>query len=90
LIGFSSDFLGGSILIWIDYAHTPDAIENAICTLQQHYPTHDIRVVFGCGGKPDPDKHAKMGKIASKHAHTLIFTNHNPKKENPQAFINDP
>jgi UDP-N-acetylmuramoyl-L-alanyl-D-glutamate--2,6-diaminopimelate ligase len=32
-------------LIWIDYAHTPDAIENAICTLQQHYPTHDIRVV---------------------------------------------
>jgi UDP-N-acetylmuramoyl-L-alanyl-D-glutamate--2,6-diaminopimelate ligase len=37
-------------LIWIDYAHTPDAIENAICTLQQHYPTHDIRVVFGCLG----------------------------------------
>ena len=76
-------------LIWIDYAHTPDAIENAIITLQQHYPTHNIRVVFGCGGNRDQDKRAKMGKIASKHANTLILTNDNPRDENPQAIIND-
>jgi UDP-N-acetylmuramyl tripeptide synthase len=51
------------------------AARTAICTLQQHYPTHDIRVVFGCGGKRDQDKRAKMGKIASKHAHTPTLNN---------------
>ncbi len=76
-------------LIWIDYAHTPDAIENAISTLQQHYPTHNIRVVFGCGGNRDQDKRAKMGKIASKHANTLILTNDNPRDEYHQTIIND-
>jgi UDP-N-acetylmuramoyl-L-alanyl-D-glutamate--2,6-diaminopimelate ligase len=76
-------------LIWIDYACTPDAIENAIITLQQHYPTHNNRVVFGCGGNLDQDKRAKMGKSASKHANTLILTNDNPRDENPQAIIND-
>jgi UDP-N-acetylmuramoyl-L-alanyl-D-glutamate--2,6-diaminopimelate ligase len=52
-------------LIWIDYAHTPDAIENAICTLQQHYPTHDIRVVFGCGCKVTK-KPCSVGRISLK------------------------
>ncbi len=76
-------------LVWIDYAHTPDAMQNAISTLQEHYPTHNIRVVFGCGGNRDQDKRAKMGKIASKLANTLILTNDNPRDEDPQAIIND-
>ncbi|SFV87350.1 UDP-N-acetylmuramoylalanyl-D-glutamate--2,6-diaminopimelate ligase [hydrothermal vent metagenome] len=76
-------------LIWIDYAHTPDALENAITTLKTHYPEHAIRVVFGCGGNRDQDKRSKMGKIASKLANTLILTNDNPRNEDPLAIIND-
>jgi UDP-N-acetylmuramoyl-L-alanyl-D-glutamate--2,6-diaminopimelate ligase len=76
-------------LIWIDYAHTPDSIEKAIITLQNHYPEHKIRVIFGCGGNRDKDKRAKMGKITSKLADTIILTNDNPRGEDPQAIIDD-
>ncbi|SMN13870.1 UDP-N-acetylmuramoylalanyl-D-glutamate--2,6-diaminopimelate ligase [Bathymodiolus heckerae thiotrophic gill symbiont] len=76
-------------LVWVDYAHTPDAIENAIITLQTHYPNFNIRLVFGCGGNRDKNKRAKMGKIASKLANTLILTNDNPRNEEPRAIIND-
>jgi UDP-N-acetylmuramoyl-L-alanyl-D-glutamate--2,6-diaminopimelate ligase len=76
-------------LVWIDYAHTPDAIENAITTLQKHYPNFKIRLVFGCGGNRDKNKRAKMGKIASKLADTIILTNDNPRNEDPKAIIND-
>ncbi|CAC9955279.1 UDP-N-acetylmuramoylalanyl-D-glutamate--2,6-diaminopimelate ligase [Bathymodiolus heckerae thiotrophic gill symbiont] len=76
-------------LIWIDYAHTPDAIEKAIATLQAHYPEHNIRVIFGCGGDRDKSKRAKMGKITSKLADTIILTNDNPRSEDPQAIIDD-
>ena len=76
-------------LIWIDYAHTPDAIENAITTLKSHYPEHAIRVVFGCGGNRDQNKRSKMGKIASKLADTLILTNDNPRDEDPRSIIDD-
>ncbi len=76
-------------LIWIDYAHTPDALENAISTLKEHYPTYKVRVVFGCGGNRDQDKRAKMGRIASKLASSIILTNDNPRDEDPQAIINN-
>jgi UDP-N-acetylmuramoyl-L-alanyl-D-glutamate--2,6-diaminopimelate ligase len=76
-------------LIWIDYAHTPDALENAITTLKSHYPEHAVRVVFGCGGNRDQGKRTQMGKIASKLADTLILTNDNPRNEAPRAIIND-
>uniref|UniRef100_UPI0034E01DFD UDP-N-acetylmuramoyl-L-alanyl-D-glutamate--2, 6-diaminopimelate ligase n=1 Tax=Candidatus Thiodubiliella endoseptemdiera TaxID=2738886 RepID=UPI0034E01DFD len=76
-------------LIWIDYAHTPDAIENAITTLKSHYPEHTVRIVFGCGGNRDQDKRSKMGKIASKLADAIILTNDNPRTESPRAIIND-
>jgi len=75
--------------IWVDYAHTPDAIENAITTLRTHYPEYAIRVVFGCGGNRDQNKRAQMGKIASKLADTLILTNDNPRDEDPRAIIDD-
>jgi UDP-N-acetylmuramoyl-L-alanyl-D-glutamate--2,6-diaminopimelate ligase len=76
-------------LAWVDYAHTPDAITNAINTLQTHYPDFKVRIVFGCGGNRDQDKRAKMGKIASKLANTIVLTNDNPRGEDPQAIIDD-
>ena len=76
-------------LAWVDYAHTPDAIEKAIITLQTHYPEHKIRVIFGCGGDRDQTKRAKMGKIVSKLASTIILTDDNPRSEDPNSIIND-
>ena len=75
--------------VWVDYAHTPDAIKHSINTLKQHYPDYQIRIVFGCGGDRDHDKRAKMGKIASTLAHGVILTNDNPRSEDPQTIIDD-
>jgi UDP-N-acetylmuramoyl-L-alanyl-D-glutamate--2,6-diaminopimelate ligase len=76
-------------LAWVDYAHTPDALKKAIITLQAHYPQHNIRVIFGCGGERDKTKRALMGKIASKLASTIILTDDNPRSENPNQIIKD-
>ncbi len=76
-------------LIWVDYAHTPDALENAITTLQKHYPEHKVRILFGCGGNRDKDKRAQMGNIASTLANSVVLTNDNPRDEDPQAIIDD-
>ena len=75
--------------IWIDYAHTPDALDNALSTLRMHYPEFNIRVIFGCGGDRDKGKRQMMGKIASERADSIILTNDNPRSENPQAIIDD-
>ena len=75
--------------IWIDYAHTPDALDNALSTLRMHYPEFNIRVIFGCGGDRDKGKRQMMGKIASERADSIILTNDNPRSEDPQAIIND-
>jgi UDP-N-acetylmuramoyl-L-alanyl-D-glutamate--2,6-diaminopimelate ligase len=76
-------------LAWVDYAHTPDALEKAITTLQTHYPEHNIRLIFGCGGERDQTKRAQMGKIASTFATTIILTDDNPRSENPRKIIDD-
>jgi len=76
-------------LAWVDYAHTPDALKKAIVTLQNHYPEFNVRVVFGCGGNRDQDKRAKMGKIASSLASTIILTDDNPREEDPRSIIDD-
>jgi len=75
--------------IWIDYAHTPDALFNALATFKVHYPEFKIRVLFGCGGDRDKTKRLLMGKIASKNADSIILTNDNPRSENPQKIIDD-
>ena len=75
--------------IWIDYAHTPDALFNALATFKVHYPEFKIRVLFGCGGDRDKTKRLLMGKIASENADSIILTNDNPRSENPQKIIDD-
>ena len=75
--------------IWIDYAHTPDALLNAVITLQDHYPDYRIRLVFGCGGDRDKTKRQIMGKIASENAHSIVITNDNPRSEEPGKIIDD-
>jgi UDP-N-acetylmuramoyl-L-alanyl-D-glutamate--2,6-diaminopimelate ligase len=73
--------------IWIDYAHTPDALDNALASLRTHYPEFKIRVLFGCGGDRDKTKRQLMGKIASENADSIILTNDNPRSESPEKII---
>jgi UDP-N-acetylmuramyl tripeptide synthase len=73
----------------VDYAHTPDAIANALQALR---PLADRRggrlwCVFGAGGNRDPGKRAPMGAAAQAHADTLVLTSDNPRNENPAAII---
>ena len=75
--------------IWIDYAHTPDALDNALASLRTHYPEFKIRVLFGCGGDRDKTKRQLMGKIASEDAESIILTNDNPRSESPEKIIED-
>lgn len=71
----------------VDYAHTPDALENALATLQK-VKKGRIIVVFGCGGDRDKTKRPLMGRIASEYADLVILTDDNPRTEDSLAIIN--
>ncbi|WP_028387588.1 UDP-N-acetylmuramoyl-L-alanyl-D-glutamate--2,6-diaminopimelate ligase [Legionella fairfieldensis] len=70
----------------VDYAHSPDALENVLATLQQ-LKKGRIVVVFGCGGDRDKAKRPVMGKIASQYADILIITSDNPRTEDPLTIM---
>ena len=75
--------------IWIDYAHTPDALLNVLKTLKVHYPDYRIRLVFGCGGNRDKGKRLEMTKIACAGADRVWATADNPRTESLQEIFND-
>ena len=66
--------------IFIDYAHTPDALKNVLATAKK-MPHNKLFVVFGCGGDRDKSKRPQMGKIASDLADFVIVTDDNPRGE---------
>lgn len=68
--------------IFIDYAHTPDALANALEAARPHTCAR-LRVVFGCGGDRDVSKRAQMGDVARTRADDVIVTDDNPRSENP-------
>ena len=68
-------------LIYVDYAHTPDALEKAIQSLRP-YAKNKMKVLFGCGGDRDKTKRPIMGRIASKQADVVYVTDDNPRTEN--------
>ncbi len=74
--------------IFVDYAHTPDALENVL-TLLNGLRKGRLIVVFGCGGDRDKAKRPVMGGIASRLADTVIVTSDNPRSESPGAIIDD-
>lgn len=71
--------------IFVDYAHTPDALENAISALRP-YVTGQLSVVFGCGGDRDKGKRPLMGKIATRLADRIIVTDDNPRTEDANTI----
>jgi UDP-N-acetylmuramoyl-L-alanyl-D-glutamate--2,6-diaminopimelate ligase len=74
--------------IFIDYAHTDDALLNVIRTCRELNPTRLI-VVFGCGGNRDKTKRPRMGAVVDEYATYSIVTSDNPRKEDPAAIIED-
>ncbi len=74
--------------IFVDYAHTDDALLNVIKTCRELNPGRLI-VVFGCGGNRDKTKRPRMGAVVDQHADHGIVTSDNPRKEDPLAIIED-
>jgi len=72
----------------VDYAHTPDSLENVLRTVKQ-FAKRDITVVVGCGGDRDRTKRPLMAKIATDYADLAIFTSDNPRSEDPKQIIAD-
>ncbi|HON44164.1 MAG TPA: UDP-N-acetylmuramoyl-L-alanyl-D-glutamate--2,6-diaminopimelate ligase [Planctomycetota bacterium] len=74
--------------VYIDYAHTDQALQLALESLRNFKP-NKIHVVFGCGGDRDKGKRSLMGKVASQLADFVYITNDNPRTENPESIIQD-
>ena len=74
----------------IDYAHTPDALENCLQTIREIMPGgRRIITVFGCGGNRDRGKRPVMGRIATTLSDVTVITSDNPRKEDPLAIIGE-
>ncbi|WP_336981415.1 UDP-N-acetylmuramoyl-L-alanyl-D-glutamate--2,6-diaminopimelate ligase [Altererythrobacter fulvus] len=71
--------------VYVDYAHTPDALEAAIAALRPHVEGQLI-TVFGAGGDRDTGKRAEMGKVAARASDVVIVTDDNPRSEDPAAI----
>src|SRR5699024_6250364 len=72
----------------VDYAHTPDSLENVLQTIQE-FAKRKVYVVVGCGGDRDRTKRPLMADIALKYAHLAIFTSDNPRTEEPHRILDD-
>ena len=74
----------------VDYAHTPDALENVIETIEEiRQPSQKLIVLCGCGGDRDKSKRPEMAAIAVKYADISIFTSDNPRTESPEQILQD-
>lgn len=77
------------ITVIIDYAHTPDALENVLKTIREIAPERQLICLFGCGGDRDKTKRPEMGKIAEKMADRIFVTSDNSRSEKTADILND-
>ncbi|MCM8780204.1 MAG: UDP-N-acetylmuramyl-tripeptide synthetase, partial [Candidatus Omnitrophica bacterium] len=80
--------LGQPFKVFVDYAHTEDALYNVISSLRE-IGRNRLIVVFGCGGERDKTKRPKMGYVASEMADSVIITSDNPRSEDENDIIED-
>lgn len=81
--------LQGGVTAIVDYAHTPDALQNVLDTINEIRTGGRLIVVVGCGGDRDATKRPIMARIAATNSDLLIITSDNPRTENPAAIIAD-
>lgn len=79
---------GQDFTVVIDYAHTPDGLENVLLASKKLNPKRII-TVFGCGGNRDKEKRPRMGKISTTLSDWTIITSDNPRNEDPEEIIRD-
>jgi UDP-N-acetylmuramoyl-L-alanyl-D-glutamate--2,6-diaminopimelate ligase len=79
---------GQPFLVVVDYAHTPDGLDNALSTLRE-VTRGKLICVFGCGGDRDRTKRPQMGKISTQYSDYVIVTSDNPRSEDPQAILQE-
>lgn len=79
---------GRDFSVMIDYAHTPDSLENILTTVKDYAPGRLISL-FGCGGDRDRTKRPLMGEISGNIADLTVITSDNPRTEDPEAIVND-
>lgn len=80
----------GGPLVFVDYAHTPDALENVLATLKELKEEGEtLHVIFGCGGNRDKNKRPEMARISETLADRITVTSDNPRNEDPEAIIDD-
>lgn len=74
--------------IYVDFAHTPDALKNVLCCLNE-FKTGRIITVFGCGGNRDKSKRPLMAKVCENYSDQCIVTSDNPRTEDPKTIIDE-
>ena len=80
--------LANNVNVFVDYAHTPDALKNVLTALKE-LPHRRLITVFGCGGDRDKSKRPLMGAIAAELSDLVYLTSDNPRSEDPQKIIEE-
>ena len=82
----SVDTNGRPFAVYVDYAHTPDALENVLTSVRQFAKARVVSL-FGCGGDRDRSKRPLMGEIGGRHSDFVVVTSDNPRTENPEDIV---